>query len=71
MAKERALTESVGFIKSKVKIPSVQIKTRSGETLTLFGGYVMGHFKRSYGHNRWEYKLRARCWKWDSCRIGL
>ena len=47
MAKERALTESVGFIKSKVKIPSVQIKTPSGETLTLFGGYVMGHFKRS------------------------
>eukprot|EP00956_Cyclotella_meneghiniana_P028577 scaffold66971_cov46-Cyclotella_meneghiniana.AAC.1 len=40
-------TESVGFIKSKVKIPSVQIKTRSGDTLTLFGGHVMGHFKRS------------------------
>ena len=49
MAKERALTESVGFIKSKVKIPSVQIKTPSGETLTLFGGfdnYLMGHYQK-------------------------
>ena len=45
--KKYSVTESIGFIKSKVKIPSVQIKTRSGETLTLFGGYVMGHFKRS------------------------